>query len=54
MHRDATPAMVKEAQSLGLEVGAWTVDEPDEMKALTALGLTGICTDRPDLLAKVK
>ncbi|MEJ0043438.1 MAG: glycerophosphodiester phosphodiesterase family protein [Rhizomicrobium sp.] len=39
-------------KSLGLKVGAWTVDDPADMKRLIALGLDGICTDRPDLLAK--
>jgi glycerophosphoryl diester phosphodiesterase len=43
---------VAEAKSLGLKVGAWTVNEPTEMKMLIARGLDGICTDRPDLLAR--
>ncbi len=49
---DATPEMVAEAKALGLKVGAWTVNDPAEMKRLIGLGLDGICTDRPDLLAK--
>jgi len=49
---DATNAAVAEAKSLGLKVGAWTVNEPTEMKMLIARGLDGICTDRPDLLAR--
>jgi glycerophosphoryl diester phosphodiesterase len=52
MHRDATLEAIAEARALGLEVGAWTVDEPAEMKRLTGLGLDAICTDRPDLLAE--
>jgi glycerophosphoryl diester phosphodiesterase len=48
---DATAAAVAEAKSLGLKVGAWTVNEPGDMSALIARGLDGICTDRPDLLA---
>jgi glycerophosphoryl diester phosphodiesterase len=51
-HEDATPERVAEAKALGLQVGAWTVNEPAEMKRLIALGLDGLCTDRPDLLAK--
>ncbi len=50
--RDATDEAVKEAKALGLQVGAWTVNDPADMKALIARGLDGICTDRPDLLTK--
>ncbi|MEI9989409.1 MAG: glycerophosphodiester phosphodiesterase family protein [Rhizomicrobium sp.] len=49
---DATPEAVAHARSLGLKVGAWTVNDSADMKRLIALGLDGICTDRPDLLAK--
>jgi glycerophosphoryl diester phosphodiesterase len=49
---DATDDAVAEAKSLGLKVGAWTVNEPSDMKTLIARGLDGICTDRPDLLIK--
>jgi len=49
---DATADAVAEAKALGLKVGAWTVNEPSDMRTLIALGLDGICTDRPDLLAK--
>lgn len=51
-YRDATDEAVHEAKSLGLKVGAWTVNDPADMKALIARGLDGICTDRPDLLMK--
>jgi glycerophosphoryl diester phosphodiesterase len=51
-YTDATPEAVAEAKSLGLNVGAWTVNDPADMKRLIALGLDGLCTDRPDLLAK--
>jgi len=47
---DATDAAVAEARNLGLKVGAWTVDEPKDMRALTARGLDALCTDRPDIL----
>ncbi len=46
---DATEAAVAEARALGLKVGAWTVDEPKDMRAL-AKRLDAICTDRPDIL----
>jgi glycerophosphoryl diester phosphodiesterase len=49
-YTDITPESVAEARSLGLKVGAWTVDDPADMRRLAALGLDAICTDRPDLL----
>jgi glycerophosphoryl diester phosphodiesterase len=49
-YQDATTEMVALARARGLQVGAWTVNEPDEMKRLVDLGLDAICTDRPDLL----
>jgi glycerophosphoryl diester phosphodiesterase len=48
MYRDATDEAVMQARALGLKVGAWTVDEPADLRALT--GLDALCTDRPDLL----
>lgn len=50
---DATAADVAEAKSLGLKVGAWTVDDPADMKTLIGRGLDALCTDRPDVLARV-
>ncbi|HEY5337228.1 MAG TPA: glycerophosphodiester phosphodiesterase family protein [Rhizomicrobium sp.] len=48
---DATPEAVAEARALGLKVGAWTVDDPKDMRALVDRGLDALCTDRPDILA---
>jgi glycerophosphoryl diester phosphodiesterase len=47
---DANAENIAYARTLGLKVGAWTVNEPAEMKKLVALKLDAICTDRPDLL----
>ncbi len=52
-YTDIDAAAVAEARSLGLKVGAWTVDEPADMRRLAELGCDAICTDRPDLLAQV-
>jgi glycerophosphoryl diester phosphodiesterase len=52
MFRDATAEGIAEAHALGLKVGAWTVDEPAEMRRLIDRGLDALCTDRPDLLAE--
>lgn len=41
---------VKKAKDLGLEVLAWTVDDPQEAKRLVQLGVTAITTNRPDLI----
>jgi len=46
--QDLTPDLAREAQSLGLKVLAWTVNDPVEMAKLLRLGVDGIITDRPD------
>ncbi len=38
------------AAGLGLEIYAWTVDDPAEAARLVGLGVKGITTNRPDLL----
>jgi glycerophosphoryl diester phosphodiesterase len=48
---DATPERVAEARAVGLKVGAWTPNEPADLKRLIALKLDALCTDRPDTLA---
>jgi glycerophosphoryl diester phosphodiesterase len=50
---DINAHSVAEARSLGLKVGAWTVDGPADMRRLLDLGLDAICTDRPDVLAQM-
>lgn len=52
--RDATAENVSAAHALGLKVGAWTVDDPHDMRALTSLGIDAICTDRPDLMKQLE
>lgn len=41
------------AHRLGLDVHVWTVDTASDMKRLLAMGVDGLMTDRPDLLAEV-
>jgi glycerophosphoryl diester phosphodiesterase len=53
-YQDATAELLSQARALGLQVAAWTVNEPDEMKRLIALRLDAVCTDRPDLLQSLK
>jgi glycerophosphoryl diester phosphodiesterase len=41
---------VEQAKALGLEVLSWTVDDPEEARRLVKIGVTGITTNRPDLI----
>jgi len=47
------PASVKAAHQLGLEVHVWTVNEPDEMRALLDCEVDGLMSDDPELLGQV-
>jgi glycerophosphoryl diester phosphodiesterase len=42
---------VQEARARGLRVYAYTVNTPDALPALRALGLSGVFTDYPNRLA---
>lgn len=44
---------VAACHSIDAHVHVWTVNDPDDMRALLALGVDGIVTDRPDLLNDV-
>lgn len=43
-------ALVDGAHERGMRVYAWTVDEPAVAGELAALGVDGICTNRPDVI----
>jgi glycerophosphoryl diester phosphodiesterase len=51
--RIVTPGFVRAAHRRNIPVQVWTVDDPADMRRLLALGVDGIQTDRPDLLARV-
>jgi glycerophosphoryl diester phosphodiesterase len=50
-HPLITRRLVESAHAVGVEVIAWTVDESERIESLTALGVDGICTNDPRLLA---
>jgi len=45
-----TEALVKEAQSLGLKVIPWTINNPPDMDRLIGWGVDGLISDYPDRL----
>lgn len=52
-YRLVTPQLVAMAHGLGVSIYTWTVDDLDEMHRLIALGIDGITSNRPDLLAQL-
>jgi glycerophosphoryl diester phosphodiesterase len=49
-HPLATPRIVAAADTAGVALIAWTVDDPARIEALRAMGVSGICTNDPRLL----
>ncbi len=48
-----SPQTLQAAGSLGMEVHVWTVNDPQAMKRLLAMGVDGIMSDRPKDLVRV-
>lgn len=48
-----TPRFLAEARRRNIPVHVWTVDDPEAMRRLLAMGVDAIHTDRPDVLARV-
>lgn len=49
-YADLTPAVIKEAQKLGMTVLPWTVNQRADMQRLMDWGVDGLITDYPDVL----
>jgi glycerophosphoryl diester phosphodiesterase len=50
-HPVVSRRLVAACHGIGIELIAWTVDEPARIERLRALGVDGICTNDPRLLA---
>lgn len=51
--RVLTPRLIDVAHRHGVEVHVWTINDPDRMRTLIAMGADGIVTDRADLALAV-
>ena len=49
----AHPEWVSEAHQLGMNVNVWTVDSPDDIRAMQALGVDFITTNEPALCERI-
>jgi glycerophosphoryl diester phosphodiesterase len=52
-HRLLSPEIVRRARQGGKELGAWTMNSPEDMQAMIELGADVLTSDRPDVLLKV-
>jgi len=48
-----TPALVQHAHRHGVQIHVWTINDPEEIRDLLALGVDGIVTDHPGRMAEL-
>ena len=48
-----SPAEMEQLHARGVRLNVWTVDDPEEMRALTGLGVDAIITNEPDVALDV-
>jgi glycerophosphoryl diester phosphodiesterase len=53
LHTQLTAALVEEAHRSGIVISVWTVDHPEDMKRMIALGVDRITTNYPDRLIRL-
>lgn len=53
-HGVVSPNLAKVTRDLGLELIAWTVDDPVRMAELLAMGVDGLCTNDPRLFEQAE
>ena len=51
--RILTPSLIKAAHARGLEVHAWTINDPEVMERLIGMGIDGLITDYPERALEV-
>lgn len=45
-----TPALMAVTRAAGVDLNVWTVDDPERVRALREMGVSGICSNDPRLL----
>lgn len=53
-HKSVSKALVKRVHKWGKKCNVWTVNEPEKIARLRAMGVDGITTDQPGLIVDLK
>jgi glycerophosphoryl diester phosphodiesterase len=53
-HRTVTKQLVHQARLRGLQIYAYTINDPQQAQKLAEMGVDGLVTDRPDLMQHLK